>query len=57
MTINGMKAALAAALFGAMALSGCATPPGTNASTGLYDPSSDNTESVPYDTWFKDRPQ
>jgi hypothetical protein len=57
MTIHWMKPALAALLLGTMALSACATPPGTNASTGLYDPSSNNTESVSYDAWFKDRPQ
>ena len=51
----GMKFALAAVLLGTMALSACETSP--TAPTGLYDPSSDNGESVPYDAWFKDRPQ
>jgi hypothetical protein len=57
MTINWMKTALAAVLLGTMVLSACTTPSSTNAGTGLYDRSSDNTESVPYEAWFKDRPQ
>jgi hypothetical protein len=51
----GMQAATALVLLGTMALSACETP--SRAPTGLYDPSSDNSESVPYDAWFKDRPQ
>jgi len=46
---------MALVLLGTMALSACETS--SNTTTGLYDPSSDNTESVPYDAWFKDRPQ
>ena len=59
MTIHWTKvateAAMALVLLGTMALSACETS--SNTTTGLYDPSSDNTESVPYDAWFKDRPQ
>lgn len=51
----GMKFVLAAVLLGTMALSACATSP--TGPSGLYDSSSDNGESVPYDAWFKDRPQ
>jgi hypothetical protein len=56
MTIEWTKLAMAVALLGTMALSACETTPGA-ATTGLQDPSSDNWESVPYDAWFKDRPQ
>jgi hypothetical protein len=50
-----MQAATGLVLLGTMALSACETP--SNTPTGLYDPSSDNSESIPYDAWFKDRPQ
>lgn len=56
MTIDWTKVAMAAVLFGTMTLSACETKPATT-TTGLQDPSSDNSESVPYDAWFKDRPQ
>lgn len=55
MTITWMKLAMAAALLGSVALSACDTTPAP--ATGLQDPASDNTESVPFDAWFKDRPQ
>jgi hypothetical protein len=55
MTIEWTKLAMAAMLFGTVALSACETTP--SATTGLQDPSSDNAESVPFDAWFKDRPQ
>ena len=52
-----MKWTAAAALLGALMLSACAMPSGTDTSSGLRDPSSGNAESVPSDAWFKDRPQ
>lgn len=57
MTFQWRKSALAAALLGTMTLAACATSPDGDPATGLYDPSSANTQSVPYDVWFKDRPQ
>lgn len=56
-TIAGWTRWTAAALLGALMLSACTVPPGTDASAGLRDPSIGNAESVPYDAWFKDRPQ
>ncbi len=56
MTIDWMKLALAAALLGTVALSACETMP-AGSTTSLQDPLSDNAQSVPYDAWFKDRPQ
>jgi len=56
MTINWMKLAMAALLLGTAALSACDTTPSATP-TGLQDPMSDNTQSVPFDIWFKDRPQ
>jgi hypothetical protein len=55
----GMKLAVAVSLLGTLVLSACDTPPGSNraAAQDLRDPASDNTQSVPFDAWFKDRPQ
>lgn len=50
-----MKFMLVAAFMGTLALSACGTAP--NGVSGLSDPSSGNSQSVPYDAWFKDRPQ
>jgi hypothetical protein len=60
MTIEWMKLAMATVLLGTVALSACTTMPASNTRSGaadLQDPASDNTESVPFDAWFKDRPQ
>jgi hypothetical protein len=48
--------ALATVLLASLALATCA-PDRQTAPTGLSDPSSENTQSVPYEAWFKDRPQ
>lgn len=56
MTSHWMKLATAALLLGTVALSACDTTQDA-APTGLQDPMSDNTQSIPFDAWFKDRPQ
>jgi hypothetical protein len=59
MTTHWMKLAMAVGLLGTLVLSACETPPGSNktAAQDLRDPASNNAESVPFDAWFKDRPQ
>ncbi|MGE5540132.1 MAG: hypothetical protein ACM30I_16065 [Gemmatimonas sp.] len=47
--------AIAVALLGTLAVARCA--PDGPAEAGLPDPASENTQSIPYEGWFKDRPQ